>query len=152
MLLLFLLEMLNETHIATMTDVEELLTPEQHLKASIFLQEAERGSTHRSLIVFLKPIVLPFHSLSWISPLLGKTKIERQAEFSMFELNLVTKWTGQGCATLKIPSFIWRWSNNRKTSGEMEYKVLFHSSHIKVYLHLPADSSLLTIWQLNIDY
>lgn len=66
MLLQFLPEMLNETRVVTMTDSEELLTPEQHLKAPIFLREAKWGSTHRSLIVFLKPIILLFYSLSSI--------------------------------------------------------------------------------------
>lgn len=64
--ILFLWGMLNGMCVATMTDSEELLTPEQLLKAPIFLGEAKWRGTHGSLIVFLKPIVLPFHSLSQI--------------------------------------------------------------------------------------
>lgn len=89
--ILFLPGMLNGMCVATMTDLEELLTPEQLLKAPIFPGEAEWGRTHRSLIVLLKLIVLPFHSLSeFLSP--GKARNrKRQAEFSVSEVNLVTK-------------------------------------------------------------
>lgn len=47
-----------------MTDLQELLTPEQHLKALVFSQKAKWENMHRSLIVFLKAIMLSFLSLS----------------------------------------------------------------------------------------
>lgn len=79
-----------------------------------------------------------------ISPLLGEPAIERQAEFSAFELSLVTKQTGQGCVTLKIPSIIWGWSNGKKRR-DGRHKVPFQSSKIKTYLHPLAES----LWAIN---
>lgn len=137
-------KVLNETQVATMTDSEELLTREQHSKAPIFLGEAKWGSTHRSVIVFLKPIVLSTHSHEFPSP--GKARNRKAGRNFSFWAEFGDKANRSRLCDFENPIHylgLKQWQENKRRDGR--HKVPFHSSEIKTYLHPLAESW----WTIN---